>query len=58
MAELSSFQLETITTSGPTRPLLLNVTPDHLDRYDGMEDYFRAKMRIAMNQSADDCFHI
>ena len=56
MAELSSFQLETIIDFRPDVALLLNVTPDHLDRYDGMDDYFQAKMRIAMNQTADDCF--
>lgn len=56
VAELSSFQLETIVDFRPEVAALLNVSPDHLDRYDGMEDYFRAKMRIAMNQGADDCF--
>ncbi len=56
VAELSSFQLETIVDFRPDVASLLNVSPDHLDRYDGMEDYFRAKMRIAMNQGADDCF--
>jgi UDP-N-acetylmuramoylalanine--D-glutamate ligase len=56
VAELSSFQLETIIHFRPDVAMLLNVTPDHLDRYDSMEDYFRAKMRIAMNQTSDDCF--
>jgi len=56
VAELSSFQLEAIIDFRPDAALLLNVTPDHLDRYDSMNDYFRAKMRIAMNQTADDSF--
>ncbi|MBN2158282.1 MAG: UDP-N-acetylmuramoyl-L-alanine--D-glutamate ligase [Spirochaetes bacterium] len=56
VAELSSFQLEAIERFRPGVAVLLNVTPDHLDRYDGMEDYFLAKMRIAMNQGGDDCF--
>ncbi len=56
VAELSSFQLETIIDFRPDAALLLNVTPDHLDRYDSMDDYSRAKMRIAMNQTAEDSF--
>lgn len=56
VAELSSFQLEAIERFRPDASLLLNVTPDHLDRYDGMEEYFRAKMNIARNQGKDDVF--
>ncbi|OHD65521.1 MAG: UDP-N-acetylmuramoylalanine--D-glutamate ligase [Spirochaetes bacterium RBG_13_51_14] len=56
VAELSSFQLEAIERFRPDVSALLNVTPDHLDRYAGMDDYFAAKMRIAMNQKDDDCF--
>lgn len=56
VAELSSFQLETIIDFRPDAAMLLNVTPDHLDRYDSMDDYFKAKMRIAMNQSPEDSF--
>lgn len=56
VAELSSFQLETIVDFKPDVAALLNVTPDHLDRYDGMEEYLEAKMRIAMNQDDGDYF--
>ncbi len=56
VAELSSFQLETIMSFRPHVALLLNVAPDHMDRYDGMEDYFEAKMKITMNQHAEDTF--
>lgn len=56
VAELSSFQLETISSFRPDVAVLLNVTPDHMDRHDGMEGYFEAKMRIALNQHDDDCF--
>lgn len=54
--ELSSYMLETIDTFKPDVAAILNVTPDHLDRYDGMDDYFAAKKRIFMNQSDDDWF--
>ncbi len=56
VAELSSFQLETIVDFKPDVAALLNVTPDHLDRYDGMNEYLEAKMRIAMNQDGGDYF--
>lgn len=52
--EVSSFQLETIEQFRPRVSVLLNVTPDHLDRYAGMDDYLRAKARMFMNQQADD----
>ncbi|HOW82109.1 MAG TPA: UDP-N-acetylmuramoyl-L-alanine--D-glutamate ligase [Spirochaetota bacterium] len=52
--ELSSFQLETITRYRPGAAVVLNVTPDHLDRYDGMDDYTAAKFRITMNQRPED----
>jgi UDP-N-acetylmuramoylalanine--D-glutamate ligase len=48
--EVSSFQLETIQYFRPAVAVLMNLTPDHLDRYDGMEDYIRAKARIFTNQ--------
>lgn len=48
--ELSSFQLETIESFKPQAGAILNITPDHLDRYAGMEDYAAAKFRIFMNQ--------
>jgi len=55
--ELSSFQLDGIEAFKPDISILLNITPDHLDRYDyRMENYVRSKMRIMMNQRADDLF--
>src|SRR5205814_9676816 len=52
--EVSSFQLETIQFFRPVVAVLLNITPDHLDRYLGMADYTRAKARLFMNQQAFD----
>ena len=46
VVELSSFQLETTRSLRPRVAALLNVSPDHLDRYDGFEDYRAAKVRI------------
>ncbi|MDE6018856.1 MAG: UDP-N-acetylmuramoyl-L-alanine--D-glutamate ligase [Muribaculaceae bacterium] len=55
--ELSSFQLENMYDFKANIAVLLNITPDHMDRYDHkMENYTRAKFRIARNQSADDFF--
>jgi UDP-N-acetylmuramoylalanine--D-glutamate ligase len=54
--ELSSFQLETVDTFKPDVAAILNVTPDHLDRYDGMESYFEAKKRIFKHQDNNDFF--
>jgi len=55
--EVSSFQLEDIHRFRPHIAVLLNITPDHLDRYDHrMEDYAAAKFRIAENQTASDFF--
>lgn len=54
--ELSSYQLETVDKFRPDAALIMNVTPDHLDRYDSMKDYFEAKMRITMNQTENDFF--
>ena len=54
VAELSSFQLETIDTFRPNVALALNVTPNHLDRYDGLTDYAAAKHRLFRNQTAED----
>jgi len=54
VVELSSFQLEAIETFRPYAAALLNLTPDHMDRYDGFEDYIAAKARIFMNQTAGD----
>lgn len=52
--ELSSFQLETIDQFRPNVAVLLNLTPDHLDRYGEMEPYRKAKERIFKNQRVDD----
>jgi UDP-N-acetylmuramoylalanine--D-glutamate ligase len=54
VAELSSFQLETIKKFRPRVALLLNLAPDHLDRYDRVEDYYQAKVRIFENQRPSD----
>jgi UDP-N-acetylmuramoylalanine--D-glutamate ligase len=54
IAEISSFQLETIDTFRPRTAILLNITEDHLDRYAAFGDYVSAKMRIFENQAADD----
>jgi UDP-N-acetylmuramoylalanine--D-glutamate ligase len=51
VAELSSFQLETTHTFAPEVGVLLNVTPDHLDRYPSMEAYAAAKERLFAFQS-------
>jgi len=54
VAELSSFQLETIVAFRPHVAILLNLAPDHLDRYASVEDYYAAKARIFLNQAPDD----
>jgi UDP-N-acetylmuramoylalanine--D-glutamate ligase len=54
VVELSSFQLELIDTFRPNVALLLNLTPDHLDRHGSMEAYTRAKARIFENQQTAD----
>jgi UDP-N-acetylmuramoylalanine--D-glutamate ligase len=54
VAELSSFQLETIKEFHANVAICLNVTPNHLDRYESFTDYAAAKHRIFMNQTADD----
>lgn len=54
VAEVSSFQLETIETFRPRIAVHLNLTPDHLDRYPGMKEYAAAKNRIFENQTAED----
>ncbi len=54
ICELSSFQLETIKDFRPNVAVCLNVTPNHLDRYDLFSDYAAAKRRIFMNQTAED----
>ena len=54
VAEMSSFQLETVHTFRPRVSAILNITPDHLNRHHTMEAYIEAKERIAENQTADD----
>lgn len=55
--ELSSFQLEGMYDFRANVAVLLNITPDHLDRYDyNMQNYVDAKMRIIRNQTTDDSF--
>jgi UDP-N-acetylmuramoylalanine--D-glutamate ligase len=56
VAEVSSFQLETIRTFKPRVAVLLNIAPDHLDRYHSMDEYAEAKFRIFANQSISDFF--
>jgi UDP-N-acetylmuramoylalanine--D-glutamate ligase len=52
--EVSSFQLEHIVEFRPRVSVHLNLTPDHLDRYQTMEEYETAKWQIFRNQTADD----
>lgn len=52
--EVSSFQLERISTFRPFVSILLNITADHLDRYDSMAEYIEAKKRLFMNQGEGD----
>lgn len=54
VVELSSFQLEGVETFRANVAVLLNITPDHLDRYPGMEEYALAKSRIFENQTPED----
>ena len=54
VAEISSFQLETVHTFRPRISAILNITPDHLNRHHTMENYQQAKMRIAMNQGREE----
>ena len=54
VAEISSFQLETIEEFAPKVSAILNITEDHLNRHHTMEEYIRVKERITENQSADD----
>ncbi len=54
MAEISSFQLDTIDSFRPKVSVLLNITADHLDRYPDFEAYADSKIRVFSNQQADD----
>ena len=53
VAEISSFQLETIDTFCPEVSAILNITPDHLNRHHTMDNYIAAKMSIAKNQGPE-----
>jgi len=52
VVEVSNFQLETIVDFQPDIAMILNITPDHLDRHGSFENYKKAKYRIAENQTA------
>ncbi len=54
VAEVSSFQLETIDTFAPHLALMINLTPDHLDRHKTMEGYLACKANIFANQTESD----
>ena len=54
VAEMSSFQLETIRTFRPKVSAILNITPDHLNRHHTMDAYIAAKKNIAVNQTEED----
>ena len=55
--EISSFQLDNIYDFRPDIAIITNITPDHLDRYDyKLENYVKAKFRIAKNLRPQDCF--
>ena len=55
--ELSSFQLDNMYNFRANIAVLMNITPDHLDRYDQcMQNYIDAKFRITQNQTTDDAF--
>lgn len=54
VAEISSFQLETIMDFHPNVAAITNITPDHLDRHKTMRNYIRTKESITLNQTEDD----
>ncbi len=57
LLEVSSFQLDHIEGFRPTVAVILNITPDHLDRYDhNFEKYATSKFRITENQTSEDWF--
>ena len=56
VAEVSSFQLESIRSFKPKISAILNLSPDHLDRYHSMDEYGEAKFRIFANQGPGDTF--
>src|SRR5437762_12046697 len=54
VVEVSSFQLETIVDFHPTVAAVLNVTPNHMDRYETLMDYAAAKHNVFRNQTPGD----
>ena len=54
--EVSSFQLEMISEFKPDVTGILNMTPDHMDRYDSVDDYYRTKEKITVNNNNNDAF--
>lgn len=54
VAEMSSFQLDTVETFRPVVSMILNITPDHLDRHHTMENYINAKLNCTVNQTEED----
>ena len=56
VVELSSFQLDGIYDFRVNDAILLNITPDHLDRYSNLQEYIKSKFRITQNQTAEDRF--
>ncbi|MGF6907036.1 UDP-N-acetylmuramoyl-L-alanine--D-glutamate ligase [Fusobacterium sp. PH5-44] len=54
--ELSSFQLENLTNFCPDISLVVNLTPDHLERYQSLEDYYLTKFNICKNQNNNHIF--
>lgn len=54
VAEMSSFQLETITSFKPDVSAILNITPDHLNRHHKMENYIKSKVNVTLNQDKSD----
>jgi|SRR6056297_1263297 len=54
--ELSSFQLDGMCDFKAEIAILMNITPDHLDRYNSMQDYVNSKFRITQNQTTKDYF--
>jgi UDP-N-acetylmuramoylalanine--D-glutamate ligase len=55
VCEVSSFQLETIELFHPRVAVLLNLTPDHIDRHGSFAGYMEAKARVFLNQTPADC---
>jgi UDP-N-acetylmuramoylalanine--D-glutamate ligase len=54
VCEVSSFQLEDAEAFAPEAAVLINLSPDHLDRHESFEAYVQAKLRIFENQTSDD----